>query len=264
MRKIFIFVSLLIHLISSACSGNSPNYSSINSYTMANESLDKHQDEKVDEDFLKAIENSILWRIRQPNSSKLDILANTELAYIKDFIHQPFYDKKLKNLAQKYIKGLNLQLESLSEKLPSDGDIKRLRGTVYCYEVLNKLYSSYNFLSENAEFVGIYISGFEAQKKLYNAYKEIDNDIALQAKNMENRCTYFSDHLTFKFTNNTKYTYDTTFEFSIMDKNNTIIDHQITSIETITPHRSFEVSVYKNQNHADNFDWNNYYSNIHW
>lgn len=92
----------------------------------------------------------------------------------------------------------------------------------------------------------------------------IGNDIALQAKNMENRCTYFSDHLTFKFTNNTKYTYDTTFEFSIMDKNNTIIDHQITSIETITPHRSFEVSVYKNQNHADNFDWNNYYSNIHW
>lgn len=165
MRKIFIFVSLLILLISSACSGNSPNYSSINSYTMANESLDKHQDEKVDEDFLKAIENSILWRIRQPNSSKLDILANTELAYIKDFIHQPFYDKKLKNLAQKYIKGLNLQLESLSEKLPSDGDIKRLRGTVYCYEVLNKLYSSYNFLSESAEFVGIYISGFEAPKK---------------------------------------------------------------------------------------------------
>lgn len=60
---------------------------------MANESLDKHQDEKVDEDFLKAIENSILWRIRQPNSSKLDILANTELAYIKDFIHQPLRQK---------------------------------------------------------------------------------------------------------------------------------------------------------------------------
>lgn len=219
----------------------------------------------ADYDFLKKLEQSILERMETTSSENFDrtSIVNTELSHLESFKDKEFYDAELKKIAEKYIKGLETQKESLSKEYEYEYQIEWQRGIVYRYEALKEAYDKYGFLKDNNKFVGTYISRYEDEKNLLEAYDAIEEDIGTQTKS-EDFSWYYDDYEFYcTIKNNTDYTYSTVFEIFFYDEDNVQFDSGTAYIENIKPNSSYKVSFYlSNPNNLHEFTWYNYYDDV--
>lgn len=219
----------------------------------------------ADYDFLEKLEQSILDRMETTSTENFDrsAVVNTELSYVGSFIDKDFYDKELKEIAEKYIKGLNIQKDSLNKEYEYEYQIEWQRGTVYRFEALKEAYEKYGFLNDNDKFIGTYISRYEETKKLLEAYDAIEKDISEQTKD-ENFKWYYDDYEFYcTIKNNTEYTFSTVFEVFFYDENKVQFDSSTAYVENIKPNTSYKVSVYfDDPDKLTEFAWYNYYSDV--
>lgn len=222
--------------------------------------------EKSDYEFLDTIEKSILNRMSLSNqNADYKKMVNTELAYLEKYEKAEFYDNQLMRLAKKYIEGLSIQKDALSKEFIWEYQLLWQKGLVYRGEVLKSLYDNYNFLSEDTNFIGTYISEVEDNKKLLNAYEKIEADITSQLTENYEWSLTDENYLYGEVTNNTEYTYSTTYEYSFYDVNNTLFDSNQKTIENIKPGDRYSISVYiPEPDRVNNFKWNNYYLDVKW
>lgn len=231
---------------------------------------EKGMSENADYAFLADLETSILYRMKETNTTAFIILVNTELAYVEKYEKSDFYDKELQKLAKQYIEGLNLQKKSVDQENTYEQDLLRLEGLVKRFEALSKLYNNYDFLKDNAEFVGTYVSQLDYWKNYYNGYVEIEKDINKQvAKHDEAKGDYLwnanrsTSTLESEWVNNTKYTYTITFDLSFYDSNGTKYATGTKTMTNIAPGQSYVISVYvPDKNKLDVLSWECHYSDI--
>ena len=219
----------------------------------------------ADYEFLEKLEQSILERLETTSTENFDrsAVVNTELTYIEKFKNEEFYDSKLKKIAKKYIKGLNIQKESLTKEYEYEYQIEWQRGVVYRFEALKDAYENYGFLKDNEKFIGTYISRYEDQKKLLDAYDAIEADIDSQVNSDDFMWYVNGNTMTCTIKNNTKYTYSTVFEYYFYDKNDTLFESGEAYIENIKPNSSYDVNVYiSNVGRLYYHSQNNYYTDV--
>lgn len=224
--------------------------------------------EKSDYAFLDAISESILTRLESSRTGTVDhsTLVSTELAYLEKFKDADFYDAELKSLATKYINGLYIQKESLTQEVKSDEQIKWQEGMVDRFDVLKELYEKYGLLSDNQSFIGAYIAEAENQHRIldgiYAIEKDLDEQLNGENQNAIIRRTSYQI-LTFSLQNNTEYTFDLNFVFMPKDKDGVIIDSRTYYVPNIKPGAKYTVSCYKSQpNQTVAFEFETFYSNI--
>ncbi len=227
---------------------------------------EKGMSENADNEFLSALETSILDRIDSVSNENYDnkTIINTELVYVEEYKDATFFDENLKELAIKYIDGLNMQKEALGNENFSEVQIEWQRGIVARYEVLRDLYEQYDFLSDNTDFVAIYVSACEDQENLLRAYEALDNDIAEQMNSDSFQWYIAGNQIYWTLNNNTNYTYSTTFNITLYDANDVVLDEATDYIENIPAGSSYTVSFYvSDPGKISSFDWNNYYDAIY-
>lgn len=221
--------------------------------------------ENADYSFLADIEKSVLGRMNAPDGTAHSQLVNTELAYLEKYEDKTFYNEDLKEIADKYIEGLHVQKESMDKEIYCEEQIEWQRGLVLRYEALNELYKKYDFLTENAEFIGTYIASLEDQQYVLNGYYAIEDDIGAQTSAED--FTWWLDDEDYSFyctlTNNTKYTFGTYFEFGFIDADGVVFETNTAYIDNITPGMTYVVEVYiSDPDRLEQFTWFNYYDYI--
>ena len=225
---------------------------------------EKGMKKKADYDFLSKIETSILERMETTSDGDFDrsTVVNAELFHIESFVNEEFYDSKLKELALKYIEGLNIQKEALNKELEYEYQIDWQKGIVMRYEVLNELYEEYEFLKDNSQFVATYVSGLEEQQNLLEAYEAIEKDLTSQTSD-DMEWDYDGVNLNHTFKNNTEYGYSTVWDITYYDENDTIVGTESTYIENVKSGNSYVVSFYvPNPEKVDHYTWSNYYTDV--
>jgi hypothetical protein len=228
---------------------------------------EKGMHENADYDFLTTLQESILSRIQVAKSGDNDLTTavNTELAYMEKFKNATFYDSNLQALAMEYVDGLSIQKDALKKEHEYEYQIEWQRGLVKRCDVLNTLYNQYEFLNDNVDFVGVYITQYDDQKNLLEAYDAIESDISTQTNSDNFEWTLDGHYLSCTITNNTSYQYSTVFDFYFYDSNNTMFESNSVYIEGIKPGSNYIVSVYIED--ISRFDgskseWYNYYSDV--
>jgi len=218
----------------------------------------------ADNEFLSKIETSILERIETISDDTFDraTVVNAELFHLESFAEKKFYDEELKELANKYIEGLNIQKEALGKDLEYEYQIDWQKGIVMRYEVLNKLHEEYGFLKDNSQFVATYVSGLAEQQKLLKAYETIEKDLSSQ--NTKDMTWEFDGvNITHTFKNNTEYSFSSIWEITYYDANNTIVGTESTYVENIKAGNSYLVSFFvPNPEKVDHYSWHNYYAEV--
>lgn len=219
--------------------------------------------ENADYDFLEAIEKSVLGRMTASDNEDYANLVNTELVYLEEFQDRTFYDEKLHEVANKYIEGLYIQKDSLSESWQSEHQIKWQRGLVCREEALKELYEQYDFMKDNTEFVASYISDYEDNKSLLVAYETIDADIDGQLSSEEFQWTLDEYEMWCIVNNNTDYEFSTVYEISFYNSDGIMFESTQAYIPNIKPHSSYKVSEYISDSYqVAGFEWNNYYTEV--
>lgn len=225
----------------------------------------KGMSENADNDFLSALESAVTDRINSVNNENYDnkTIVNAELAYVEKYTDATFYDENLKSLAEKYIDGLNTQKDALRNGESSELQIEWQRGIVSRYEVLRDLYEQYDFLSNNTDFVAIYVSSCDDQKALLNAYEALDADIEKQMSADDFQWFIRGNEVYWTLKNNTDYTFSTTFNIALYGADDVRFDESIDNIENIPSGSSYTVSFYVGSpNRISSFDWSNYYDAV--
>lgn len=221
--------------------------------------------EKADYAFLSDIEQSILNRMEKSTDGDSDYskLVNTELAYLDKYTNADFYDDTLKQLAAKYVEGLNLQKEALTFESESEYQLAWQRGLVYREEVMLELYTNYDFLSDNADFIGTYIAEVENEQWLLKAYEDIEADIGSQITDDSVWTIEDGNNVCGTLKNNTEYTISTIFEFRFYDADEVMYESNETYIENIKPGTGYTVSVpISNPDRCNRFEFKNYYTDV--
>lgn len=158
-------------------------------------------------EYLIALEQSVTKRMTAPASTEYVTLVNTELAILEPFRNSTFFDKELQSLDQKYIKGLDLQLSSLTYDYYYEYQRDWNTGLVARYEVLNSLYEKKGFMKDNADFVGEYVKQLSYQQHWLEAFNALEAD---GHEELDAKCT--SSYVEFYLKNNTEYTSDQVFD----------------------------------------------------
>lgn len=202
-----------------------------------------------DLNFLRDLEEAILNRISDSKTVDYSIIVSTELAYVEKYYESQFYDSRLKELSKKYIDGLYLQQKALDFDYYSEYQVQWQNGMAERYESLKALYSEYDFLKDNKDFVGTYVYQCDNVRALADAYNELEADLGAQieAKATDANAWYIHDnHLYTQFFNNTDYTYSITWDFKFVEQKNTqnILGSHSDSIENIMPGESYLVEIY--------------------
>lgn len=221
--------------------------------------------ENADYAFLDDLKSSVLSRLNSPDNTEYSVLVDTELAYLEKYSKMTFYDNNLKEIADKYIEGLHVQKEALKKDTRWDYQIEWQRGLVLRYEALVDSYEKFNFLSDNPEFVGIYVADLEIQQYILNGYNAIENDLNEQMNSesfsWELGRGGYSIYCTLK--NNTDYTFGMYVEVSFYDINNVLFETNTSYIQEIKPGDTYNVEVYiSNASRVDRFEWNTYYDYV--
>ncbi len=219
--------------------------------------------ENADYDFLKIIEESVLWRMGNNDEREYKTLVDTELAYLQKFEEMDFFDPELKEIAIQYIEGLHIQKNALSLEVIAEHQIEWQKGAVLRFEALKKLYDNYDFLSDNEEFIGTYIAKCDEVNRVLDGYNAIENDLSSQLLAEDFQWEWDGYNLFCTITNNTDYTYATVFEFKFQDADGVVYETSNTYIEDIKPGMSYRVEVFvSDPNKLDYFEWSNYYDYV--
>ena len=230
------------------------------------EGLDYENSEKMltDCSFMIAIEESITRRmeINSKESSNYKTLVTTEMAFLEPFRNAVFYNSDLAKLAKMYIHGLDTQLDSLDYELYYEFQIEWQEGMVERYTVLNSLYQNYDFMKDNQDFVGTYISQFDSVKNTLEGYYAIEKDLSAQYDDPNYGYVKQSGNYTIlTLKNNTQFTFTSTWEFVYYDKNGVKLKSVSVTVSDIMPGQTYQVKAY-NSDSWDTVNWPNYYGTI--
>lgn len=220
--------------------------------------------EQTDADFLSEMEKSVLDRmqiIADGNYNKNSVVTS-EINNLQPFVNKEFSDSELKNLALKYMEGLNLQKEASEAEFEYEKPIDWQKGIVICHGVLNDLYEKYDFLKDNKEFVNTYISSYDQHQALLKAYESVDKDLSSQVSdNMVG--DYDGKNLNFSFKNNTEYTFNMLWKITYFDAKETVVGTESTVVKSIKPNSNYTVSFYvPYPNSTDHYEFSGYYTEI--
>ena len=223
------------------------------------ESLGEYEDSDTWElqcDWLCTMEESILDRMKSSSEETKDYraLVNTEITFLSKFVNN--YLGSMNNLFKRYMEGLEVQKAALDESWYGDYQIKWLDGKVMRMEVLRALYSEYNFLSDNRDFVSRYISGYEHDKMVRDGYFAVMDDIWNQRGDAF-ELLYFDDTFGWKIKNNTEFTFSIVWEVNFRE-GDTIRDSDICTVENVEPGQSYIVEFWW-PDYDFYYDWRFYF-----
>lgn len=227
------------------------SYFKNNSYENSQELLseckkEKGMHEKSDYDFLNDVAVSVKERFSRPDGTAYSDLVNGELAHLDKYRNAEFYDDRLKELADMYLKGLDEQKSVAGQVLYADEQIMWQTGRVDRLTALNSLYEEYNLLQDDEEFVAAYILSFDEDRKLLDAYNDIENDLMSQVgENSENlKASFDGTDVTLEFTNNTPHEYSIGADFTFYDSNGTVNSQNSITTPIIKPGSTYNLTVY--------------------
>lgn len=221
--------------------------------------------ENADYAFLADIESSVLGRLNAPDGSDRNQLVNTELAYLEKYSEKTFYDAELKALADKYIEGLHVQKEALKKDARWEYQIEWQKGIVLRYEALTDLHNKYDFLSDNAEFIGAYVAEVENQRHILNGYNAIEADLTEQmnAEDFTWKLSKGGYNIYCTLKNNTEYTFGLFIDVSFYDADKVLFETNTGYVEEVKPGESYVLEVYiSDADRVENFGWTTYYDYV--
>ena len=196
----------------------------------------------ADYDFLEALESSILKRQDLVDkNTDYKTLTKTELAFLEEFAEKEFYDKRLKNYAANYIKGLNTQKEALELEYIYY-TIKWREGQIERFTALNSLYNNYDLLANDKEFVATYVGETERLKRELAAFEAIYKDVEAQIDALE-KAKVVSKKTQIPVQNNTTYEYDLSVTLVYYDKNRDLLDEGTAVVYDIVPNEKITAKV---------------------
>lgn len=212
--------------------------------------------------FMLELEQSVLSRMGTEVKDMSDrmTLVTTELARLEIYRKAQFYNSSIKTQAAKYIKGLDTQLDGLSYEFFYEYQRKWNTGLVARYEALDDLYRNFEFMADNADFIGTYINQLDYQQKWLKAFNGLEAGIT------ELKMTYTYYYLEYQFKNDSPYSASYVFDFVFTSdeagKNH--LGSQTVSVANIGPYEEFTVRVYIPEagRNGGYVDWTNYYSDI--
>ena len=216
-----------------------------------------------EEAFKSSIEKSILNRMENSESNDKLKLVNTELAYLEEYREETFSDEKLNDIKNRYLEGLDKQKAAIDAIAKCDQQVAWQEGYVYRCEALKTLYDNYGFLKDNPEFIGTYVSSYDKEKALLDAYNNIESDISSQDTPLDWKCDD-GHNIYVVMKNNTDHQFSSVWEFSFKDAGGAIAETTTISTENVKPHSTYTVKTYiSNIENADGgFDWSNYYYDV--
>ena len=213
---------------------------------LASANKEKGMTEKADYEFLETLRQSVEKRLNDTSKDDFDRLnlVNTELTFLNKFRNVAFYDKKVKEMASLYLKGLDKQKKAFNYDDNYLFNEVWLEGMVDRYTALNTLYEKYDFMSDSPEFISAYIADFDKTKADYTAILAIDKDILKNLNDLDS-FSYLGPHSGYAiFKNNTNYTFDIVFEFTIYNQDETQVLHiSQCYVERIKPGNEYKLTV---------------------
>lgn len=215
----------------------------------------------VDFAFLDTMQQSIESRMENSDSADLEALVNTELAYLQEFETAELTDSRLSEIRDLYFQGLSEQKASFEELYQYNEQIIWQTGRVHRFEALKMLHDEYGFMKDNPEFVGQFVSGYDREKALLDAYNAIEADIHAQNEAGTIGYDWDDNAMIMRFQNNTPYAYTTTFEFNFKDEGGSIVESTAAQVE-VQPNSGFAVTAYFISDNIDSYDWINYYNEV--
>ncbi|MBR5280507.1 MAG: tetratricopeptide repeat protein [Clostridia bacterium] len=223
--------------------------------------------ENADYAFLADIEKSLLGRMEATKTENFerDTIVNTELAYVEKYADKTFYDANLKAIAEKYIEGLKVQKEALKKESKWEYQIEWQKGIVLRYEALNELYKNYDFLTDNADFIGTYIADLEDQQHILNGYNAIEADLTEQmtADDFQWKLSKGGYNIYCTLKNNTEYTFGLFIDVSFYDSDKVLFETNTGYVEEVKPGESYVLEVYiSDADRVENFGWTTYYDYV--
>ena len=115
-------------------------------------------------------------------------------------------------------------------------------------------------MADNKDFVGTYVSQLSNAKDVLNGYYAIEADLGKQYKDSSiYKKSGYNFILALK--NNTKYTFTSTWEFTVYDKNSAKIQTTPVTVSDIKPGQAYEVRFYYSGAWGD-IRFPNYYGDI--
>ena len=233
-------------------------------YTVLQDAIEQCALLKNEQEFLNSLEQSILWRMDNKDDPDRAMLVDTELAALDKYRETPFANASIAESRDEYMNGLDVQKEALRQEYKADIQIEWQKGAVARYGALKSLYETCGFLSDNSEFVGSYVNGYEAQSKLLEAYETIEADIDSQVERIATGDVWTDYSVSFEVDNNTEYQYDSMWECSFKNEAGTVTENASCYVENVKPHSRYTVTFYFTNSDSGfgGFDWNNYYANV--
>ena len=214
--------------------------------------------------FMVLLEESVLRRMEivTKEASNHRSMVTTELAYLEDFRNASFYSATIGTQAKKYIKGLDQQLEGLSYDFYYEYQRDWYTGLVARYEALNKLYTDFQFMADNKDFIGEYINQLEYHQKWLKAFNALENGLG---ETRDPRSSSY--YVEYYFVNNSDYTATMTFDVVFWKdaECKILLGSTFTTVEDIGPYEEFTVRVYvpeAAQSGGYYYNWSNYYNEI--
>lgn len=216
----------------------------------------------TDNMFLDSLEQSITSRMENSDSTEFSTLVETELAYLDSYRDAEFSDSRIGELAALYISGVDKQKEALSHTdMMYEYQMMWQEGMVDRCAALKALNEEYDFMADNAEFIGTYVNGYEKQKFILDAIIAIEADISAQddSGDLGFEWNNSSQQLKITLKNNTDYSFTTVYDFSFYDKEGGTLLETTQSWTEVKPQSTYVVTGYYTDSDAHWCSWVGYY-----
>lgn len=213
---------------------------------------EKGMNEKADYKFINDLSKAVMKRHDLSMQNKdIEICIDYELNALSKYKDEDFYDKDLKALAVKYINGVQLQKNALSE-VEGGQQIKHYQGFAERLTALKSLTDKYGLLKDNEDYIATYYNYADKAVENYEAIKAIEKDLD-QLKNVDSD---YVDDFTQRFVlkNHTKYSYDLSMSFTFYNSQKIAIDQYSTIYENIEPNQTRYLDFYWPSD-AVSFNW---------
>lgn len=213
---------------------------------------EKGMNEKADYRFINDLSKAVMKRHDLSMQNKdIEICIDYELNALSKYKDEDFYDKDLKALAVKYINGVQLQKDALSE-VEGGQQIKHYQGFAERLTALKSITDKYGLLKDNEDYIATYYNYADKAVEKYEAIKAIEKDLD-QLKNVDS--DYVNDFTQrFVLKNHTKYSYDLSMSFTFYNSQKIAIDQYSTIYENIEPNQTRYLDFYWPSD-AVSFNW---------
>lgn len=203
-----------------------------------------------DKIFLEDLERAITLRLDPDDDG--DIVVREQM-FLKDYDHRYFQDQKLRDYALRYLDALQQQYDARSEIYKSERDLALDDARLLNYEILDALYHDYQFMADNVQFVGEFVGELprmrEYNASLHEVYADMHSQIDRVAAWPEE--TYFPNHYSTDYRNNTNHTISLQFYYYIYTWNQQrYLEDSYYSINDVPPQTNYKVVMVEPDSYA--------------